>query len=94
MPAQSWGGSTWTPRTVELKGFCWYGDRYSHGVSVQWATDFLYKMRDTMAEETSEKKHWQRSGAANRYAFNFKLVFVMRGSGGSSADRETAYIVK
>lgn len=38
------------PKTLELKGLFSHNDRYSHGVSAEMASEFLYRLKDTMSQ--------------------------------------------
>lgn len=38
--------------------------------------------------------HWGRTEAANRFAYNFKFVFMMTETGQPEVDRDCAYMVQ
>lgn len=87
-------GTMWVPKTVELKGFCSFTERYSNGVSCEWAADYLGYIREALPDHLRGRVDWQRTEAANKYAYNFKLVVVLKQSGHDDEDRRSAYDLK
>lgn len=85
--------SPWTPRTLEVKGFCEWARRFADGVSSEFAEDFLSRLRDDLGE-AGKQADWDRSVEANRFAYNYKLVIVLRGGDDDSGDRSKIYDLK
>lgn len=86
--------SPWTPRTlVEVKGFCEWARRFTDGVSSEFAEEFLHRLREDLADE-GKMVDWDRSVGANRFAYNFKLVIVMREENDDAEARCRIYNLK
>lgn len=59
-------GTGWVPRTLELKGYCTYGDRYNKGVSAEFASDCMEMLRKEMDDDEANNVNWERALAAGR----------------------------
>lgn len=70
----------WAPKTVEVKGICAYKDRYTEGVSSEFAVAFIDKLQARLSS-IGDMIDWQRSKSANRYTFNIKIVLVLQDDG-------------
>lgn len=93
-PSSSASGAAWVPKTVELKGFCNYNERYTNGVSSEWVAEYMGHICEALPEHQRCLVDWQRTEAANRYAYNFKLVIVLKQSSRDDDDRRAAYDLK
>lgn len=80
----------WTPRTLEVKGFSSFTDRFRRGVSSEYATEFSDKLQAKLKEDCALCVDWERSTSGKRYTFCFKIVLVLR----DVVDREKVYMVK
>lgn len=60
-----------------MLGICAYADRYSEGVSSEFAVTFIDKLQGRLSD-IGDLIDWQRSRAANRYTFNIKIVLVLQ----------------
>lgn len=70
----SW--TPWTPRTLEIKGYCEWAQRFSQGISSEYSEGYLEKLREELGAG-GEPIVWKKSVSANRYAYNYKIVTVM-----------------
>lgn len=80
----------WRPRTLEIKGFCAFVDRFRLGVSSDFVADYTEKLKNRMESESIGHIDWERTESANRLTFCFKIVLVLR----ENTDREVVYAVK
>lgn len=65
-------GERWGSKTIEIKGICVYADRYTEGVSAEYAVAL-----ETRLGSLADLLDWPHSRTANRYTFNFKMVLVL-----------------
>lgn len=79
---------------MEIKGYCTYGERYSRGVSSEFAAEFMDKMRRELEGDVADHINWSRAAAANRYAYNFKLVMVINEQEDNQNSKDMAYRLK
>lgn len=69
--------SPWTPRTLEVKGLCDWAQRFSQGMSSEFAEEYLEKIKEVLGSN-GDAIDWRKSVSANRYAYDFKVVIVMK----------------
>lgn len=80
----------WRPRTLEIKGFCAFADRFRLGVSSDFVAEYTEKLKNRMESESVGHIDWERTESAIRFTFCFKIVLVLR----ENTDREVVYVVK
>lgn len=70
------GYQVWVPKTMEIKGICEYGQRFSSGVSSEFADTFLEQVHKQLLESAVGIDRF-RTRTSNRFSFSFKLVLVL-----------------
>lgn len=82
--------SPWTPRTLEVKGLCDWAQRFSQGMSSEFAEEYLEKIKEVLGSN-GDAIDWRKSVSANRYAYDFKVVIVMKELEDQGEARRRAY---
>lgn len=80
----------WTPRTLEIKGFSSFTERFRRGVSCEFAAEFTDKLQEKLPDEYAAFIDWDRSSNANRCTFCFKITLVMK----DDVEREQVFQTK
>lgn len=75
---ETFGSASWQPKTLEIKGFCSFADRFWLGISSAYVADFTEKLKNKMDEGSSQHVDSDRTEGANKYTLCFKIVLVMR----------------
>lgn len=70
------GYQVWIPKTMEIKGICEYGSRFTSGVPSEYADEYLSRL-EGKSQNYDSAIDWSRSRASNRFSFNFKLALVL-----------------
>lgn len=91
---ESYNVDGWVPRTLELKGYCTYGERYNKGISSEYASKYMEKLRKDLTSDEADNINSERTLAANRYAYDFKMVIVVVDQDNDQAAKDMAYKLK
>lgn len=83
----------WVPNTLEVKGFCEWARRFSDGISSEFAEEFLHKLREDLGE-AGKFADWERSYGASRFAYNFKMIIVMKDGEDDVESKNRVYDLK
>lgn len=71
-----------------------YGERYNRGISSEYASEYMEKLRKDLTSDEADNINWERTLAANRGAYNFKMVIVVAEQDNDQAAREIVYKMK
>lgn len=77
----------WVPKTMEIKGICDYGARFTSGVSSDYADGYLSKLEEKL-QGADTPIDWSRSRASTRFSFNFNIVLVLNDPPPNSPDKD------
>lgn len=80
----------WTPRTLEVKGFSSFTERFRRGVPCEYAAEFADKLQAKLPAEHADHIDWDKSSTANRFTFCFKITLVMK----DEVEREQVFQTK